>query len=118
MNETSTDHCICLYDKILTPQAQTSGREGSTPIDVYNSYLQRDVDIDTLCSLSADIMNFVETHELEGVEPNFLKWCVWWRYEDQNLFGIHLISTIPRLMFGTPLFEYFEEVYPEYKFTY
>lgn len=116
-----------LYDKFLTLQARTSDRKGSSPIDVYNNYLLRDVDkrgvdkggvdIDTLCQMGADIMNIVEAFGLEGVEPYFLKWCIWWRFEDQNLFGIHIVSTKPRLMFECFWYEYLTEVYPEYEFT-
>lgn len=54
MNETSVDHRIWtpesfLYDKLLTPQDRTSGRQGSTPIEVYNSYLLRYIDITLFC---------------------------------------------------------------------
>ena len=130
MNQTSVDHRIWtpesfLYDKLLTSQARTSGRQGSTPIEVYNSYLlryididiEKFIDIDALCILGADIMNFVETCGLEGIEPYFMKWYVWWRFRNQNLFGIHIRSTQPRFMFGILSSEYFEKVYPEYKFT-
>ena len=106
-----------LYDKLLTARSLTSGRRGSSPIDVYDSYRQRGVDIDTLCNLGADIITIVEASGLEGIEPHFLKWCVWWRLKNQNLFGIHITSTKPRLMFEGLWWEYLTEAYPEYKFT-
>lgn len=106
-----------LYDKFLTLQARTSGRDGSSPIDVYNSYLRRDVDIKTLCNLGADIMTIVEASGLDSIEPHFLKWCVWWRFGQQNLFGIHIISTRPRLMFEGLWWEYLTEAYSEYEFA-
>ncbi len=123
MNDTSTDRRIWtsenfLYDEFLTYEAETSGREGSSPIEVYNNYLERRVDINTLCNLGAGIMNFVNTNGLEGISPYFLKWCIWWRFRGENLFGIHLFSPVPRLMFYKLTYEYFEEVYPEYEFTY
>ena len=116
-----TDHNIWtaetfLYNKLLTQQAKTSGRMGSSPIDVYNSYRKRNVDIDTLCNLGADIMTIVEASSIEGIEPVFLKWCIWWRFGEKNLFGIHIISTKPRLMFEGFWHEYLTEVYPEYVF--
>jgi len=130
MNETRAERRIWtaesfLYDKLLIPQARTSGQQGSTPIEVYNSYLLRYIDVDTenfidintLCNLGADITNFVETCVLEGIEPHFMKWYVWWRFRDKNLFGIHIRSTQPRLMFGILPSEYFDEAYPEYQFT-
>ena len=116
-----------LYDKFLTLQTQTSGHKGSSPIDVYNSYLLRDVekrgvekggvDIDTLCNLGADIMNIIEASGLEGIEPEFHKRCIWWRFRNQKLFGINLVTTKPRLMFEPFWWEYLQEVYPEYEFV-
>ena len=115
-----TDHNIWtaetfLYDILLTQQAQTSGRRGSSPIDVYNSYLKRGVDIDTLCNLGADIMTIVEASGLEGIEPYFFKYWIWWRYRNQNIFGILICSKYPRLMFEKYWYEYLSEVYPEYE---
>lgn len=103
-----------LYDKFLTSSTRTSGREGSAPIDVYIDYLERDVDIDTLLNHGADIMTIVEASGLEGIEPYFFKYWIWWRYRNRNIFGILICSKHPRLMFEECWYEYLSEVYPEY----
>lgn len=105
-----------LYEKFLTQNTRTSRRAGSSPIEVYNAYLERKVDIKKLCQMGANIMNAIQSHNVSEIEPYFLKWNIFWRMRRDNLFGIHLHTSRPRYSFCYLSLDYYKEVHPKYRF--
>lgn len=109
-----------LYDAFLTRHTRTSPQRSDTPIEIYNAYLEQNIDINKLCEIGADIMNFVMGCGLKRIEPVFMRKHIWWCFASKKLFGLNLFQHRPYLTFTGLDQRLLDEVYHKenYEFEY
>ena len=104
-----------LYRKFLSEHAKTSGRNNADILNVFEHYKQRRVDIESVCKMGADIMNFTDELNLPNMNIEFQYYAIVWFIDSEKVFGIHIHGRHPRLMICTLGIntDYFECVCPE-----